>query len=124
MSPAKRDSRPSRLVNLVQKSPTDWVMCDICRPNSRPYFPGSMKAAVPVAGKSVRRRPHAAPGAPPIPLAGKMLQKRWWLLLVAAFMLWPGPWGHKLGDRAGNDQPAPALFHDLVHHGHIVEAPL
>ncbi|NMC00985.1 MAG: hypothetical protein GYA30_01265 [Chloroflexi bacterium] len=122
-----RQQAEAAWLNLVQKSPTDWVLCDICAAQFRPYLPGSMKAAVPVAGEMRSPAPsRPAPAAPPIPLARQeWLQKRWWLLLGAAFLLLALARGViNWATARAMTLPAPALVQTLSTTATFVEAPV
>ncbi len=121
-----RQQAEAAWLNLVQNSRTDWVLCAICAAQFRPYLPGSMKAAVPVAGGTRLPAPsHPAQAMPPVPLTRQeWLQKRWWLLAgVALLLLVLARVVINWATARTTTLPAPILTYTLSTTATLVEAP-
>lgn len=113
-------------LNLVQNSRTDWVLCDICAAQFRPYLPGGMRTPAPVAGGTRPPMPsRPTPVATAAPLTPReWLQKRWWLLAgVALLVLLLARGAMNWVTARATTLPAPTLTSTLSTTATSVEAP-
>lgn len=126
LSPAEaRQQAEAAWLNLVQGSRTDWVLCDACAAELRPYLQGKV---TPAPAVSVVRPPAPArptPAATAAPLTPReWLQKRWWLLAgVAVLILVLARVAMNWVTARATTLPAPTLTYTLSTTATLVEAP-